>query len=37
MKSADEEAASLQYLRETILNGVGMSYIKYLLPGIMLA
>ena len=31
---ADKEAAFLQYIRETIPNGVGLSYIKQLLPQI---
>ena len=31
---ADKEAAFLQYIRETIPNGIGLSYIKQLLPHI---
>jgi hypothetical protein len=31
---ADKEAAFLEYIRETLPNGVGLSYIKQLLPQI---
>lgn len=34
---ASKEAAFLQYLKEAIPNGVGLSYIKQLLPQIPLA